>query len=155
MLKEFDDLISTLCANSSVVRKERDGRLFFTVDGILFDSFWYSTDNYRFGTSERPSRVGATLRTPSSTVARYELVRLLGGYNRWSHGRQAVELAADLDSLQASWTISPGQLPGEQILSMRSCPDVEFTSFDEQRAYKLAHLMQYPFEDALQLYLGE
>ena len=155
MLKEFDDLISTLCANSSVVRKERDGRLFFTVDGILFDSFWYSTDNYRFGTSERPSRVGATLRTPSSTVARYVLVRLLGGYNRWSHGRQAVELAADPDSLQASWTISPGQLFGEQILSMRSCPDVEFTSFDEQRAYKLAHLMQYPFEDALQLYLGE
>ena len=31
MLKEFDDLISTLCANSSIVRKERDGRLFFTV----------------------------------------------------------------------------------------------------------------------------
>lgn len=155
MLEEFDDLISMLCANSSIMRKERDGRLFFTVDGILFDSFWYSTDNYRFGTSERPSRVGATLRTPSSTVARYELVRLLGGYNRWSHGRQAVELAADPDSLQASWTISPGQLFGEQILSMRSCPDVEFTSFDEQRAYKLAHLMQYPFEDALQLYLGE
>jgi hypothetical protein len=39
MLEEFDDLISTLCANSSVVHKERDGRLFFTVDGILFDSF--------------------------------------------------------------------------------------------------------------------
>ena len=155
MLKEFDDLISTLCANSPIVREVRENRLFFTVDGFLFDSFWYSTDNYRFGTSERPSRVGATLRTPSSTVARYELVRLLGGYNRWSHGRQAVELAADPDSLQASWTISPGQLFGEQILSMRSCPDVEFTSFDEQRAYKLAHLMQYPFEDALQLYLGE
>ena len=155
MLEEFDDLISTLCTDSSIMRKERDGRLFFTADGILFDSFWYSTDNYRFGTSERPSRVGATLRTPSSTVARYELVRLLGGYNRWSHGRQAVELATDPDSLQASWTISPGQLFGEQILSMRSCPDVEFTLFDEQRAYKLAHLMQYPFEDALQLYLGE
>ena len=31
MLKEFDDLISTLCTNSSIVRKERDGRLFFTV----------------------------------------------------------------------------------------------------------------------------
>ena len=72
MLEEFDDLISMLCANSSIVRKEQDGRLFFTIDGILFDSFWYSTDNYRFGTSERPSRVGATLRTPSSTVARYE-----------------------------------------------------------------------------------
>jgi hypothetical protein len=155
MLEEFDDLISTLCANSSIVREERDGRLFFTVDGILFDSFWYSTDNYRFGTSERPSRVGATLRTPSSTVARYELVRLLGGYNRWSHGRQAVDLTTDPDSLQASWTIRPGQLPGEQILSMRSCPDVEFTSYDEQRAYKLAHLMQYPYEDALKLYLGE
>ena len=67
MLKEFDDLISTLCANSSIVRKERDGRLFFTIGGILFDSFWYSTDNYRFGTSERPSRVGATLRTPSTS----------------------------------------------------------------------------------------
>lgn len=53
MLEEFDDLISMLCANSSIVRKEQDGRLFFTVDGILFDSFWYSTDNYRFGTSER------------------------------------------------------------------------------------------------------
>ncbi len=155
MLEEFDDLISRLCANSPIVRKEQDGRLFFTVDGILFESFWYSTDNYRFGTSERPSRVGATLRTPSTTVARYELVRLLGGYNRWSHGRQAVELAADPDSLQASWTISPGQLPGEQILSMRSCPDVAFTSFDEQRAYKLAHLMQYSYEDALKLYLGE
>lgn len=149
MLEEFDDLISMLCANSSIMRKERDGRLFFTVDGILFDSFWYSTDNYRFGTSERPSRVGATLRTPSSTVARYELVRLLGGYNRWSHGRQAVELTADPDSLRASWTISPGQLPGEQVLSMRSCPDVEFTSFSEQRAYKLAHLMQHPFQEAL------
>ena len=148
MLEEFDDLISTLCANSSIVRKERDGRLFFTVDGILFDSFWYSTDNYRFGMSERPSRVGAT-------VARYELVRLLGGYNRWSHGWQAVELAAHPDSLQASWTISPGQLPGEQILSMHNCPDREFTSFDEQRAYKLAHLMQHPYEDALKLYLGE
>ncbi len=149
MLEEFDDLISMLCANSSIVRKEQDGRLFFTIDGILFDSFWYSTDNYRFGTSERPSRVGATLRTPSSTVARYELVRLLGAYNRWSHGRQAVELTADPDSLRASWTISPGQLPGEQVLSMRSCPDVEFTSFDEQRAYKLAHLMQHPFQEAL------
>ena len=117
MLKEFDDLISTLCANSSVVRKERDGRLFFTVDGFLFDSFWYSTDNYRFGTSERPSRVGATLRTPSSTVARYELVRLLGGYNRWSHGWQPIELAADPDSLQASWTVFPGQLSGEEGVS--------------------------------------
>ena len=63
--------------------------------------------------------------------------------------RQAVELTADPDSLQASWTISPGQLPGEQVLSMRSCPDVEFTSFAEQRAYKLAHLMQHPFEEAL------
>ena len=155
MLKEFDDLISTLCTDSSIVRKVRENRLFSTVDGFLFDSFWYSTDNYRFGASERPSRVGATLRTPSATVARYELLRLLGGYNRWSHGWQAVELAADPDSLQASWTISPGQLFGEQILSMRSCPDVEFTSFDEQRAYKLAHLMQYPFEDALPLYLGE
>ena len=155
MLEEFNDLISRLCANSPIVREERDGRLFFTIDGILFESFWYSTDNYRFGTSERPSCVGATLRTPSTTVARYELVRLLGGYNRWSHGRQAVELAADPDSLQASWTISPGQLPGEQILSMRSCPDLEFTSFDEQRAYKLAHLIQYPYEDALKLYLGE
>ena len=112
MLKEFDDLISTLCANSSIMRKERDGRL-------------------------------------------YELLRLLGGYNRWSHGRQAVELAADPDSLQASWTISPGQLFGEQALSMRSCPDIEFTSFDEQRAYQLAHLMQYPCEDGLKLYLGE
>ena len=155
MLKEFDDLISTLCTDSSIVRKVRENRLFSTVDGFLFDSFWYSTDNYRFGASERPSRVGATLRTPSATVARYELLRLLGGYKRWSHGRQAIELAADPDSLQASWTVIPGQLFGEQILSMRSCPDVEFTSFDEQRAYKLAHLMQYPFEDALQLYLGE
>ncbi|MFC2556669.1 MAG: hypothetical protein ACFNXV_02060 [Pauljensenia sp.] len=155
MLEEFNDLISTLCANSPITQEEHRDRLFFTNDGLIFDSFWESNDNYRFGTSERPSRVGATLRTPSSTVARYELVRLLGGYNRWSHGRQAVELAADPDSLQASWTISPGQLFGEQILSMRSCPDVEFTSFDEQRAYKLAHLMQYPFEDALQLYLGE
>lgn len=155
MLEQFNDLISMLCKNSSIMHEVHENRLFFTIDGILFDSFWYSTDNYRFGTSERPSRVGATLRTPSSTVARYELVRLLGGYNRWSHGRQAVELATDPDSLRASWTISPGQLPGEQILSMRSCPDVEFTSFSEQRAYKLAHLMQYPFEDALQLYLGE
>lgn len=31
MLEEFDDLISTLCANSPIVREERDGRLFFTV----------------------------------------------------------------------------------------------------------------------------
>ena len=155
MLKEFDDLISTLCTDSSIVRKVRENRLFSTVDGFLFDSFWYSTDNYRFGASERPSRVGATLRTPSATVARYELLRLLGGYKRWSHGRQAIELAADPDSLQASWTVIPGQLFGEQILSIRSCPDVEFTSFDEQRAYKLAHLMQYPYEDALKLYLGE
>ena len=90
MLKEFGDLNATLCANSSIVREERDGRLFFTVDGFLFDSFWYSTDNYRFGTSERPSRVGATLRTPSATVARYELLRLLGGYKRWSHGWQSI-----------------------------------------------------------------
>ena len=155
MLEQFNDLISTLCMNSSIVREVRENRFFFTVDGFLFDSFWYSTDNYRFGTSERPSRVGATLRTPSATGARYELLRLLGGYNRWSHGWQSIELAADPDSLQASWTVIPGQLSGEQILSMRSCPDVEFTSFDEQRAYKLAHLMQYPFEDALKLYLGE
>ena len=155
MLKEFDDLISTLCTDSSIVREVRENRLFFTLDRILFCSFWYSTDNYRFGTSERPSRVGATLRTPSSTVARYELLRLLGGYNRWSHGWQSIELAADLYSLQVSWTVNPGQPVGEQVLSLRSCPDVEFTSFDEQRAYKLAHLMQYPFEDALQLYLGE
>ena len=70
-------------------------------------------------------------------------------------GGSPSELAADLNSLQASWTISPGQLPGEQILSMHNCPDREFTSFDEQRAYKLAHLMQYPYEDALNLYLGE
>ena len=45
--------------------------------------------------------------------------------------RQAVELTADPDSLQASWTISPGQLPGEQVLSMCSCPDVEFTGSSE------------------------
>jgi len=67
VLEEFDDLISMLCANSSIMRKERDSRLFFTVDGILFDSFWYSTDNYRFGTSERPSRVGATTPTPRAS----------------------------------------------------------------------------------------
>lgn len=155
MLEEFDDLIAMLCTNSSIVRKEQDDKLVFTIDGILFDSFWYSTDNYRFGTSERPSRVGVTLRTPSVTVARYELLRLLGGYNRWSQGRQSIELAADPNSLQASWTVVPGHLSGEQVLSMRSHPGVEFTSFDEQRAYRLAHLMLYPFEDALKLYLGE
>ena len=155
MLEEFDDLTSTLCTDSSIMHEVRENRLFFTLDRILFDSFWYSTDNYRFGTSERPSRVGATLQTPSATVARYELLRLLGGYNRWSHGWQSIELAADLNSLQASWTVNPGQLVGEQVLSPRSCPDVEFTSFNEQRAYQLAHLMQYPFEDALKLYLDE
>ena len=86
MLEEFNDLTSTLCTDSSIMHEVRENRLFFTLDRFLFDSFWYSTDNYRFGTSERPSRVGTTLRTPSATVARYELLRLLGGYNRWSHG---------------------------------------------------------------------
>lgn len=31
VLEEFHNLISMLCANSSVVRKERDSRLHFTV----------------------------------------------------------------------------------------------------------------------------
>ena len=40
MLEEFDDLISTLCANSPITQEEHRDRLFFTNDGLIFDSFW-------------------------------------------------------------------------------------------------------------------
>ena len=54
MLEEFNDLISTLCANSPITQEEHRDRLFFTNDGLIFDSFWESNDYFKFGRSERP-----------------------------------------------------------------------------------------------------
>ena len=155
MLEQFNDRISMLCANSSTIHEVRESRHFFSIDGIFFDSFWYSSDNYRFGTSERPSYIGATLRTPSATVAKYELLRLLGDYYRWSRSWRAIELPNNLDSIQDNWAVTSGKLFGEQTLSMLSRTGLIFTSSDHQRSDKLANLMQHDFEDALQLYLKE
>ena len=48
MLEEFDDLIATLCANSSITQEEQRNRLFFTDDGLIFDSFWESNDYFKW-----------------------------------------------------------------------------------------------------------
>ena len=55
MLEEFDDLISTLCTNSSIMHEVRENRLSFTDDGLIFHSFWESNDYFKFTRSERPS----------------------------------------------------------------------------------------------------
>ena len=83
MLEEFDDLISTLCANSPIMRKERDGRLFFTNDGLIFDSFWESNDYFKFDRSERPSFGGGYLWTRNPTIAQYQLLRTPGHSHRY------------------------------------------------------------------------
>lgn len=49
MLEEFDDLISRLCANSPITQEEHRDRLFFTDDGLIFDSLWESNGYFKFG----------------------------------------------------------------------------------------------------------
>ena len=88
-------------------------------------------------------------------MAKYELLRLLGDYYRWSRSWRAIELPNNLDSIQDNWAVTSGKLFGEQTLSMLSRTGLIFTSSDHQRSYKLANLMQHDFEDALQLYLKE
>ena len=47
MLKGFDDLISTLCANSPITQEQHRDRLFFTDDGLIFDSLWESNGCFK------------------------------------------------------------------------------------------------------------
>ena len=67
MLEELNDLISTLCTDSSIVREMRENRLLFTDDGLIFDSFWESNDYFKFARSEHPSFGGGYLWTHNPT----------------------------------------------------------------------------------------
>ena len=60
MLEEFDDLISALCANSSITQEEQRNRLFFTDDGLIFDSLWECNGYFKFGRSNARHSVAAT-----------------------------------------------------------------------------------------------
>ena len=90
MLEELNDLISTLCTDSSIVREMRENRLFFTDDGLIFDSFWESNDYFKFARSEHPSFGGGYLWTHNPTIAQYQLVIGLipneGGWRGWRVG---------------------------------------------------------------------
>jgi len=152
MLKEFDDLISTLCANSSIMRKERDGRLFFTNDGLIFDSFWELNDYFKFGRSERPSFGGGHLWTRNPTIAQYQLVVVLGSYIRRLNSWDPIALPSQPDTLENAWSLTP--VPGTTAIECVYVddPELSFGTFTKDQWLRLASLLTMPLEDAIRLY---
>ena len=155
MLKEFDNLISTLCANSSIMHEERDGRLFFTNDGLIFDSFWELNDYFKFGRSERPSFGGGHLWTRNPTIAQYQLVVVLGSYIRRLNSWDPIALPSQPDTLENAWSLTP--VPGTTAIDCVYVddPELSFGTFTKDQWLRLASLLTMPLEDAIRLYTTE
>ena len=152
MLKEFDDLISTLCANSSIMHEERDGRLFFTNDGLIFDSFWELNDYFKFGRSERPSFGGGYLWTRNPTIAQYQLVVVLGSSIRRLNSWDPIALPSQPDTLENAWSLTP--VPGTTAIECVYVddPELSFGTFTKDQWLRLASLLTMPLEDVIRLY---
>ena len=152
MLEEFDDLISTICANSSIMHEERDGRLFFTNDGLIFDSFWELNDYFKFGRSERPSFGGGYLWTRNPTIAQYQLVVVLGSSIRRLNSWDPIALPSQPDTLENAWSLTP--VPGTTAIECVYVddPELSFGTFTKDQWLRLASLLTMPLEDVIRLY---
>ena len=152
MLDEFHDPIATLCANSSIVREVRENRLFFTDDGLIFDSFWESNDYFKFGRSERPSFGGGYLWTRNPTIAQYQLVVVLGSSIRRLNSWDPIALPSQPDTLDNAWSLTP--VPGTTAIECVYVddPELSFGTFTKDQWLRLASLLTMPLEDVIRLY---
>ena len=155
MLEEFDDLISKLCTNSSIMHEVRENRLFFTDDGLIFHSFWESNDYFKFARSERPSFGGGYLCTRNPTIAQYQLVIVLGSSIRRLNSWDPIALPSQPDTLEAAWSLTP--VPGTTAIDCVYVDDRElsFGTFTKDQWLRLASLLTMPLEDAIRLYTTE
>ena len=155
MLDEFHDPIATLCANSSIMHEVRENRLFFTDDGLIFDSFWESNDYFKFGRSERPSFGGGYLWTRNPTIAQYQLIIVLGSSIRRLNSWDPIALPSQPDTLENAWSLTP--VPGTTAIDCVYVddPELSFGTFTKDQWLRLASLLTMPLEDALQLYTTE
>ena len=155
MLEEFDDLISRLCANSPITQEEHRDRLFFTDDGLIFDSLWESNGYFKFDRSERPSFGGGYLWTRNPTIAQYQLVVVLGSYIRRLNSWDPIALPSQPDTLENAWSLTP--VPGTTAIDCVYVddPELSFGTFTKDQWLRLASLLTMPLEDAIQLYTTE
>ena len=155
MLEEFDDLISALCANSSITQEEQRNRLFFTDDGLIFDSFWESNDYFKFARSERPSFGGGYLWTRNPTIAKYQLVVVLGSSVRRLNSWESIALPSQPDTLENAWSLTP--VPGTTAIDCIYVddPELSFGTFTKDQWLQLASLLSMPLTDTIRLYTTE
>ena len=155
MLEELNDLISTLCADFSIVREMRENRLLFTDDGLIFDSFWESNDYFKFARSEHPSFGGGYLWTHNPTIAQYQLVIVLGSSIRRLNSWDPIALPSQPDTLENAWSLTP--VPGTTAIDCVYVddPELSFGTFTKDQWLRLASLLTMPLEDAIQLYTTE
>ena len=155
MLKEFDDLISTLCTNSSIMHEVRENRLSFTDDGLIFHSFWESNDYFKFTRSERPSFGGGYLWTHNPTIAQYQLVIVLGSSIRRLNSWDPIALPSQPDTLENAWSLTPVPCTTAIDCVYVDDPKLSFGTFTKDQWLRLASLLTMPLEDAIRLYTTE
>lgn len=155
MLEQFNDLISTICTNSSIVQEVREDRYFFTDDGSIYDSLWKFGGYYKFATTERLSYGGAHLWTRNPIVAKYELTIILGNCVRRANSWKPIALPAETNAIQKAWSLTP--LPNSTAVecTFEDNPDFTFGTLETERWLPLAKLMSMNLDDAIQLYLTE
>ena len=127
MLEELDDLISRLCANSPITQEEHRDRLFFTDDGLIFDSLWESNDYFKFARSERPSFGGGHLWTRNPTIAQYQLVVVLGSCIRRLNSWDPIALPSQPDTLENAWSLTP--VPGTTAIDCVYVDNLAWSGF--------------------------
>ena len=155
MLEEFDDLISTLCTNSSIMHEVRENRLSFTDDGLIFHSFWESNDYFKFTRSERPSFGGGYLWTHNPTIAQYQLVIVLGSSIRRLNSWDPIALPSQPDTLENAWSLTPVPCTTAIDCVYVDDPKLSFGTFTKDHWLRLASLLTMPLEDAIRLYTTE
>lgn len=155
MLEEFDDLISTLCTNSSIMHEVRENRLSFTDDGLIFHSFWESNDYFKFTRSERPSFGGGYLWTHNPTIAQYQLVIVLGSSIRRLNSWDPIALPSQPDTLENAWSLTPVPCTTAIDCVYVDDPNLSFGTFTKDQWLRLASLLTMPLEDAIRLYTTE
>ena len=155
MLEEFDDLISKLCTNSSIMHEVRENRLSFTDDGLIFHSFWESNDYFKFTRSERPSFGGGYLWTRNPTIAQYQLVIVLGSSIRRLNSWDPIALQSQPDTLEAAWSLTPVPCTTAIDCVYVDDPKPSFGTFTKDKWLRLASLLTMPLEDAIRLYTTE
>ena len=82
MLEEFDDLISRLCANSPITQEEHRDRLFFTDDGLIFDSLWERNGYFTLVVQNAHHSVAATCGRATQPSLSISWIVVLGSYIR-------------------------------------------------------------------------